>query len=594
MLGEILNKKQRIKDFFADSAKGFLLIWKYGRKLAIINSCLFLLQAVLSLLSLGILKNLIDLVMRAGANLQQYGINLLFFAAAQLAAFFVTQLSDYYLSIQQQIISDNIAGQVLNKAIELPLQYYETPSFYDQLHMVQQQSFSRPAQFIAACQGIVQNLAVVVLFSASMLTAHWSVLILIVVLGIPLAISKLIHGYKQFKLDRECMPAQRQAGDLFSYLTTYTYAKEVRMFGFGSDFIARFLHLKKFLFTKKKELHYRFLRQNLIIQLFEILVITAIYWIIIRSAVVGAITIGGLVIYFQVFQRLQAAINSLFQSGISLFQNQLYLREILKYLSAPVAAGEPAGNSPEYLQQGISVRELNFTYPLTERQVLRDIKMDFKPGKITAIVGENGSGKSTLMKLLCKLYDANKDTILINGVDITNITGMDLRNNITAVFQDFGKYYLTIEDNITLGSVKKNRSFLDEAADKAGILGKIKTFPDAYNTHLGRTFKNGEQLSGGQWQKIALARGFYRKSNILLLDEPTSSLDPVAEDRIFQNLKADMNDRIVVLITHRLYNLKIADHIYVMEDGAVAESGTFSELLSANGPFARMYEKQAI
>jgi len=594
MLQDILNKKHKFRDFFADSAKGFLLIWRSGKKLTVINFSLFILEAIIPLLYLLTLKKLIDQVIKSGMNWEHSGVLLLVFAGLQLLSVVISQWSDYKLAEQQHIISEQIALDVLNKAIELDLQYYENPAFYDQLQMAQQQSMSKPAQLIAACQGIVQNLTTIILFSGFMFLAHWSILILIILLSFPLAISKLLHGYRQFELDRDVMPAQRKAGDLFRYLTTDIYAKEVRIFNYGDNFISQFLHLRKYIYTKKRELNFKFLKHDVLIQFFEIAVITSIYCIIIASTVNGKISMGALVIYFQVFQRLRSAITSLFQSGINLFQNQLYLREILKYLSAPsLVKNKGQSVATPALSKGIFIKQLNFIYPQTQRQVLKDINMNFAPAKITAIVGENGSGKTTLIKLICRLYEVEHDTILVDDTDITDITPADLRKNITALFQDFGRYYLTIEDNIALGN-NKDKTLLHIAADKAGLTEKINSFPAGFKTHLGRTFKNGEQLSGGQWQKIALARGFYKSSKILILDEPTSSMDPLAEHDFFLNLKNEIGNKIIILITHRLYNLKMADYIYVMEKGAVAEHGSFSGLLSAKGAFANMYDKQTI
>lgn len=597
MFQDFHSKRERFRDFFADSAKGFLLIWNTSRKLTIINFSLFFLQAIIPLLSLLALKSLIDQVIHDGINWQQSGRMLLLFAGLQLVNVIIAQFSEYYLAMQQQIIADDLAKKVLTKAIELDLEYYENPEFYDELHIAQQQSFSKPTQLIAACQGVIQNLTTILLFSGFMLMVHWAVLVLILILGIPLAISKLLHGYKQYQLDKNCMPAQRKAADIFNYLTTDVHAKEVRLFSFGANFIDQFLHLKQFIFSKKRQLHYKFLKQNVFIQFFEIAIITAIYYLLIANAVSGAITIGGLVIYLQVFQRLQAALASLFQSGISLFQQQLYLRHVLKYLAAPVTLAHQPGRQDTlpYSPGAITVNNLSFTYPQTELRVLQDINMTFKPGQITAIVGENGSGKTTLIKLLCRLYGVAENTIHINGTDISAIAPEELRSNITAIFQDFGKYYMTVEDNIILSNQKPDKQQrIEVAVEKSGLTDKLRSFPQGYDTHLGRTYRNGEQLSGGQWQKIAMARMFYKDSPIVILDEPTSSMDPVAEHGIFENLKKDVGNKIIILITHRLYNLKLADHIYVMEHGQVAEHGTFNELMNAKGAFANIYDKQII
>ncbi len=595
MFWDIFNKKQRFSDFLADSAKGFLLILKAGKKLTAINFLLIILQSIIPLLSLIVLKNLIDHAQKNGINWHQTGIDLALFSLLQLINGIIAQLSNYRLAEQQQLITDNMSASILKKAIELDLEYYENPAFYDDLIMAQQQSLGRTAQLITAYQGLVQNFIGIVIFSGFMFLAHWTILLLIIILSIPLAISKLMHGYHQFEKDKECMPTQRKASSIFQYLTTDMYAKEVRIFGYGANFTEQFLHLRKFIFNKKKQLQYQFLKQNIFIQLFEIILTSAIYCIIIAGAVTGAITIGGLVIYFQVFQRLQASITGLFQAGINLFQNQLYLRQVLEYLSSPALVKDHTdGKLFPVLNKGISVKNLNFTYPNTVKPVLTDINMVLKPGSITAIAGENGSGKSTLIKLLCRFYETEPDTILIDEESISEIQVNELRKNISALFQDFGKYYMTIEENIAPGINKKDKTSLEAAAEKAGLTEKIQSFDMGYKTQLGRTFNYGEQLSGGQWQKIALARMFYKDSRILILDEPTSSMDPVAEYVVFQNIKKNIGNKIVILITHRFYNLKLADHIYMMAGGKVTEQGTFDELLDAKGEFAAIYGKQKI
>jgi len=595
MFGDIFKKKQRLSDFLADSAKGFLLILRTGKRLTAINLLLLLLQSVLPLLSLLVIKNLIDHAQKNGINWHQTGIDLALFSLLQLLTGIISQYSGYRLSEQQQLITDNMSATILKKAIELDLEYFENPEFYDDLTMAQQQSLGKTAQLITAYQGLVQNFIAIVLYTGFMFLAHWTILLLIILLSIPLALSKLMHGYHQFEKDKECMPAQRKASSIFQYLTTDTYAKEVRIFGYGANFTEQFLHLRKFIFNKKKQLQFQFLKQNIFIQLFEIILTSVIYCIIIAGAVTGAITIGGLVIYFQVFQKLQSSITGLFQAGINLFQNQLYLKQISEYLSSPALVKDQGeGHFFPVLKNGIVVKNLNFTYPNTVKQVLTDINMELRPGTITAIAGENGSGKSTLIKLLCRFYETEPTTILIDGISITAIQLNELRKNVTVLFQDFGKYYMTIEDNIAPGINKKDKKQLESSAEKAGLMEKIESFDMGFKTQLGRTFNKGEQLSGGQWQKIALARMFYKDSPILILDEPTSSMDPIAEHNVFQNIKKSIGNKIVILITHRLYNLKLADNIYLMADGKVTEQGTYEQLLKIKGDFAAIYGKQKI
>ena len=592
----ILNPTRRVKEFFASSIRGFALVWGSARRLTLINLLLFVLLAIIPLLSFMVLKELIDRVIKEGAISWDWsGIYLVQFGLLQLANIVITQFSSYYMLLQQQVISDDIAVQVLNKAVQLDLEYYENPGFYDDLHMAQQQSLHRPAQLISTAQTIIQNIITIILFAGFLFLVHWAVPVLLVALSIPLAVSKVLHGYQQFLLEKNTVPVQRKAGSLFSYLTTDTHAKEVRVFNFGKEFINQFIHLRQFIFAKKKQLHYKFLKQSIFIQFFEVAFTILIYCILIMSAVAGTITIGGLVIYFQVFQRLQASINNLFQAGINLFQNHLYLKQILDYLDAATIVKDSNEARPmPALSQSIRVKNLSFTYPQTDKQILHDVSMELKPGTITAIVGENGSGKSTLIKLLCRLYDVPRGAISIDGTDLLDIAQDDWRANITAIFQDFGKYYLTVEDNIALGENRRDEAAMDAAASRSGIYSFIQKLPAKYKTMLGRTFKNGVQLSGGQWQKMALARGFYKNSRIIILDEPTSAMDPIAEYGVFQTLKEELNDKIVVLITHRLYNLKLADNIYVFDDGRVVEQGRFDQLLERKAVFSTIYEKQAI
>ena len=595
MLSDILNKKQRLGDFFADSSKGFMLIWNSGKKLTIFNFSLFILSGIFPLLSLLVLKQLIDYAKTSGINWEHMGPRLLLFGGLQLLSGIISQYSNYKTNEQQQIIADKVVTRVLNKAIDIDLEYYENPAFYDELTMAHLQSLNRPGLLIAAFQGIIQNIIMIALMAGYMMMAHWSLLILIVMLSVPLAISKLMFGMKQYQLDRESIAIQRKANGIYKYLTTDTFAKEVRLFDFGRNFISNYIGYRKTIFNKKQSLQLKFLRHNNLIQVFEIIVVTAIYFIIIGGAVSGAITLGGMVVYFTVFQRLQTSISSLFQSGINLFQNQLYLRQILDYLNSPVLIKDAKQGLPvPVLSEGIVLNNINFIYPDTDRPVLKDINMVLKPGQITAIVGENGSGKSTLIKLICRLYEIQSGTIKLDDTDITQIGLDDLRKSITVLFQDFGKYDLTIEENIVLGNHKTDALKLNTAIEKSGLKEKLASFPMGIETPLGRTFENGEQLSGGQWQKIALARMFYKECKILILDEPTSSMDPVAEHTIFENLNKDIGNKIVILVTHRLYNLKMAGHIYVMTDGKIAEQGTFDDLINAGGTFANIYNKQKI
>jgi ATP-binding cassette subfamily B protein len=597
MLQYIAQKKGRLKNLFRDTARGFSLMWQSAPKLTVVNLLLYVLQAVLPLCSLLILKHFIDhLIAFKNVSWNWSGTYIILFFMVQAGTIVVTELSAYFLELHQQIVSKEMSAKVLNKAVQLDLEYFENPDFYDELYMVQWQSLYRPAELITSLQGFIQSIITIILFSGFLFSVHWTVPLLLVVLSIPLAIAKLMQGYQKFLLAKSSSTLERKAYDLFDYLTNYDYAKEVRIFNYGAHFIKNFLSLKKTIFLKGRRLQHKFLQYSVLIQFLEIAVIMLIYGIILQRTVISMVSIGGLVVYLTTFQRLQGAISSFYQSCINLFQQQLYLQQVLRYLSLqPINKHKKADQPMPSLSDGIRVKELSFTYPQTSKEVLKNITMHFPAGKVIAIVGENGSGKSTLVKLLCRLYDVENNSIYLDGTDINAIAQDDLRNNITALFQDFGKYYLSIKENITLTHTYNDEAMLEEAAKKSGFLPYLSSFPAGYRTPLGRTYKNGQQLSGGQWQKLALTRAFYKKSPILILDEPTSALDPVSEYEVLKNLKKELHkDRVIILISHRLYNLKAADYIYVLHNGTIAESGTFEELLFQKGVFFDTYKTQMV
>ena len=593
----LLRKKERLIHFLSDTLKGFRLVWHSAKKLTVINLILYTLLAFLPLLSLLVLRNFInDLSHFRDFSWYRSGNLVLYFFLLQAATIASNELSTYYLDLQQQAISNDLSAKVLTKAISLDLKFFEDPAFQDELYMVQQQSLYRPAELITAFQNFFQSFITIILFSGFLFSVHWSIPILLILLSVPLAVIKLMQGYQHYLLGKNCSTLERRSYDLFDYLTTYEYAKEVRIFHFGTYFIHNFVSIKKAIYKKGKKLQRHFLKYSLGIQFFEILVVIAIYGIIIQKTVLTAVSVGGLVVYLTSFQRLQAAINSFYQACIQLFQQQLYVQQILKYLAMPTGdnpSGEfiSAPNDPA----PISVSNLSFRYPGTKRQVLTDINMIFEPGKITAIVGENGSGKSTLVKLLCRLYAVEDKHIYLGATDINSIPKEEYAKKVTTLFQDFGKYYLTIRENIKLRYNTEQEQDLEEVTKKSGFNQYLSNFTAGYNTDLGRSFKNGHQLSGGQWQKLALSRAFYKQSPVLILDEPTSSLDPVSEHDVINNLKEELTaEKIIILISHRLYNLKVADCIYVLNNGSVAESGSFEELMELKGLFYNTYKTQVV
>jgi ATP-binding cassette subfamily B protein len=264
----------------------------------------------------------------------------------------------------------------------------------------------------------------------------------------------------------------------------------------------------------------------------------------------------------------------------------------MKYLSmSPRDQGRKMLHSDSF---NISVSNLSFNYPKANKDVLSNVSLNFEPGQFVAIVGENGSGKSTLLKLLCGLYQTERGEIKFGEINSNSLPSSFFSDHVSVVFQDFGKYHMTVEDNIALGQLNPDKKKVFESLQLATGSSILDSLEAGLQTSLGRTYKLGEELSGGQWQKIALARALYKEAEVLILDEPTSAIDPISEMNFFQTIKSNIGNKIVILITHRLHNLRLADQIYVLHESKLVESGNFDQLIDRKGYFFRYFQAQQV
>jgi ATP-binding cassette subfamily B protein len=301
--------------------------------------------------------------------------------------------------------------------------------------------------------------------------------------------------------------------------------------------------------------------------------------------------------YYQAFQRGQEFLREMLSGLAGLYEDHLFLRSLYEFLDLDRVVVEPRVPKavPRPLRTGIVFDHVSFQYPTGTKKILQDITLAIHPGECVAIVGDNGSGKTTLIKLLCRLYDPTGGTITIDGVDVRDFNTADLRRHIGVIFQDYAHYYVTAAENIWFGDVEAppEHGRIAAAARHSGADDVIMKLPQGYDTVLGKLFDHGEELSIGEWQKIALARAFMRDAQILVLDEPTSALDPNAEYEAYTQFRRLAKDRTTILISHRLSTVKMADRIYVLDDGRIAENGSHDQLVRDGGRYARLFESQA-
>ncbi|MGF7078512.1 ABC transporter ATP-binding protein [Mucilaginibacter sp. UYCu711] len=585
--------KKKITSFSTDLLRATFLLWRVDKKTTVLNMALQGVLALLPIVSLYFMKLLLEAIGNRHRAFETIIPLIIAFGGIQFLLALASQYASYINTIYQEKLTDFLSTEVLMKAVDVSYEYYENPAYHDTLHLAQQQSVSRVSQLFSNFNAIILNTITLAGLIGFFITMHSLFALFFMLLSIPLAVVKWYSGVSLLKMERQFAPLEREANYLHQTLTGVSTAKEVRVFGFGHAFIEKFRKIRKHIHKEKRTLNYRFTLYSLASEAFEIVVMAIVFGILAKQTWVGAITIASFVIYIQGFQRLQGASKGFLQAWVQLFQQRLFLQNIFAFFDIKTTGKETAVSYPG-ADAGLIINEVSFSYPQSTRVALNKVSLKCEPGKIIAIVGENGCGKSTLVKLLARLYDIQEGTIHLNDEPLDAINLPDFRKNSIFLFQDFEKYFFTIEENVAIGEDEFDPAAIQNAAMLSGAHPFISTLINGYKTRMGRMFTGSEQLSGGQWQKLALARVFYKKAQLVVLDEPTSALDANAEFEVYKNVKEQLKDKMVILITHRLYNLKIADYIYLMHEGSIIEEGSLETLITQSGVFKKMYDAQQL
>jgi ATP-binding cassette subfamily B protein len=417
---------------------------------------------------------------------------------------------------------------------------------------------------------LVQSGVLLVGVAGLMLVLHPAVLLVMVLVMIPGVLVRLKYTNEMFDWRRRLTAKEREA-EYYGVLLTYPMsAAELRLFDLGGLFKSRYRGLRQEIRRGKFEINRRRCVRELLTQGIALLPVYGAMAFIAFRTVEGAITVGSMVMFYQAFQRGQSALQSVLSSLLGLHEDNLFLANLYDFLDLKPRVVDPPSpqTMPQPMRQGITFEDVQFEYSKSDRQALRGVNLHVGPGEVIALVGENGSGKTTLVKLLCRLYDPTSGRITIDGTDIRDLRTSDLRREISVVFQDYLQYYMTARENIWLGDVELplDDPRVQEAARLSGADEVIKSLREGYDTPLGKYLQDGEELSIGQWQKIAIARAFVRDTQLIVLDEPTSALDARAEAEVFEKFRQLIRGRSAILISHRLSTVKMADRIYVMRE----------------------------
>jgi len=557
-------------------------VWQSTKGWTIANGVLTAVQGVLPLLPLYLMKLMVDSITAAHAAPDKGAAfrHVLLLGGVMGA---VTLLSSLFRLIagvvsewQAHIVTDHMNDVLLVKSIEVDLEFYESARYYDTLHRAQREAPSRPMSIVNGLAQIGQNGISLLAIAVLLFSFHWLIASILFVSVIAGTAVRLKYSGKMYRWQRGQTATERQAGYLNWLLTDISHAKEIRLFDLGPIFIRRFRDIRRELRKGRLAITRRRTLADFAAQTFATAAIYTVYAYLVYQAINGRITYGDLAMFYQAFQRVQGSIHGILNNLAGLYEDNLFLSNLYEFLDLKRTVIEPvhAQPVPQPMQRGIVLDHVSFQYPAGTRKVFEDISLSIRPGEVAALVGENGSGKTTLIKLLCRLYDPTGGAITIDGIDLRQFETKALRREIAIIFQDYAHYHMTARENIWFGNIAlaPDHEQVIAAARRSGADDVIRALPQGYETMLGKRFENGEELSIGEWQKVALARAFMRDAQIIVLDEPTSSMDAKAEYEVFQSFRRLLSGRTAILISHRFSTVRMADRIYVLKGGTSSKA----------------------
>jgi ATP-binding cassette, subfamily B, bacterial len=486
---------------------------------------------------------------------------------------------------------------LLQQAIRLDLSHYELPEFYDTLNRAQQGGSNYPVMVL---QSLTRLFGQVVSFAGLLtllLSFNAGMMLLLSLSVLPTLIVGLRFSKMRFWMTRHQTQSGRMANYLQEVMTNNEFAKEVRLFNLGNYILKRWQEIRHQFNRESAQLSRQYTMVSGGAKIMTSLGFYSAYtWAIVRT-VQGKISIGDFTMYTGAFEQSQLLLQNILENISQIYEFNLYVSQYFDFLNLQPKVLNPISprSFPNPLKSGLVLKNVSFTYPGSSQPTLKNLNLTVKPGESIALVGTNGAGKTTLLKLLTRLYDVDSGEITFDGIPITQFDLQELRRNIGIIFQDFARYNLTAQDNIGFGNLpeQENLSLIDRAAENAGAKATISGLEWGYQTMLGKVFDGGTDLSGGQWQKIGLARAFMIAAPILILDEPTAALDAIAEYELFQRFRQLTQGKMTFFVSHRFSTVLLADRIIVLENSRIVEVGSHTELLKQNGIYAKMFNLQA-
>ena len=560
-------------------------------------------------------KLIVDAVVAARGTADEQALHrALWYVLLELGLIATAALMERSLGLTRQLVGARLGIDVnvmiLQKALTLKLTHFEDSEFYDKLTRARREASSRPLSLVQENFQVLRNgltlagyIALLVGFSP------WLVLLLLAA-SIPAFTAEASFSIKGYRLRNKRAPEVRRLNYLEYVMANDEHVKEVKLYGLGELLLGRYRTLAESMYREDRSLAVRRTAWSFGLSLLSTLSFYGCYALIVASTVRGRLSLGDMTLYLVAFRQGQQAFQSILGAIGGMYEHTLYMTNLFDFLGIPVdgparpllPASSSNGNGSARLlptvapEQGIRFDGVGFRYPGSDRWALRGVSIFVPRGQSLALVGQNGAGKTTFIKLLTRLYDPTEGRVLLDGRDLADWDERELRRRMGIIFQDFNQYYFALRENIGVGSIEhlEDQPRIDTAVERGGARELVTTLAQGLDTQLGRWFQGGVDLSGGQWQKVALARAFMRQeADILVLDEPTAALDAEAEHAIFQRFRELAEGRTTILISHRFPTVRMADRIVVLEKGAIIESGSHQELVAAGGRYAHLFTLQA-
>jgi ATP-binding cassette subfamily B protein len=583
------------------SRRALELVWQTSRAHTLGLAALTLVAGLLPAAMAWVGKLIVDAVILAHeTGLTTHRTEALWLISYEAGLVMLMAAAQRGLSVIQSLLRARLGHRVnvliLRKALTLDLIHFEDAEFYDKLTKARREASFRPLSLVQRTFGLIQN-AIALIGFAGLLFAFspWAVLILALA-AVPVFVAEARFARAAFRLFSWRAPETREQNYLETVVAREDYAKEVQLYGIGPRMVDRYEEIFSKLYGEDRSLT---LRRGLWAWLLGLVSTLAFYgaygWIAVAT-VLGQISLGEMTMYLMVFKQGQSAFQASLAAIGGMYEDNLYLSNLYDYLDQPVPAATGHATVGPDPRDGVRFEGVSFSYPGSETPAISNISFHLPPGRKLALVGENGSGKTTLIKLLSRLYTPTSGRITLDGLDLRDWDQTALRRRIGVIFQDFVRYQMLVGHNIAVGDQSgwDDEARWKEAAQRGLAAEFIEELPDKYHTQLGRWFRKGRELSIGQWQKIALARAFMRTdADLLVLDEPTSAMDAVAEERIFEHIRGAAADKMAILISHRFSTVRMADHIVVLDRGRIIEQGDHAGLMQAGGQYARLFTLQA-